>query len=354
MVKDKKIWLMSALGVLIIGIIAFVLWQSYMQHKKKGIISGNGRIEATEINIAPRMAGQILKLLVKEGDYVKAGEILVYMDPDVLEAQLREAQGKLLKARTDVTTSQSKLMQKKSEKAAAEAILVQREAELEVAQKRLARSSKLVEEGATSEQIFDDDTAASKSAEAAVNAARAQLEAAEAAIATAQDEVAAAEAAVEAYIGNVERIKADINDSALKTPRDGRVQYRVAQKGEVVAAGSPILNMVDLSDVYMTFFIPTAYTGKISLGEEARIILDAKPNDVIPAYISFISDVAQFTPKSVETAAEREKLMFRIKAQIPEDYLKEHITTIKTGLPGLAYIRIDPDKPWPDFLEIKN
>ena len=143
MIKDKKTWLMGALGLLIVGILAYVLWQSYMQHKKKDIISGNGRIEATEINIAPRFAGQIKELLVQEGDYVKAGQVLVYMDPDVLEAQLREAKGKLLEARSAVAVNQSKLIQKKSEKAAAEAVLKQREAELEVSEKRLARSSKL-------------------------------------------------------------------------------------------------------------------------------------------------------------------------------------------------------------------
>lgn len=354
MIKDNKKWLAVALGLIIIGILAFVLWQSYMQHKKKDIISGNGRIEATEINIAPRYAGQIKKLLVKEGDYVKAGQILVYMDPDVLEAQLREAKGKLLEAKSSVAINQSKLIQKKSEKAAAEAVLKQREAELEVSEKRLARSSKLVLEGATSQQTADDDSASFKSAAAAKNAAIAQVEADDAAIVTAQEEVAGAKSSVEANEGSVAKIEADIKDSALKTPRDGRVQYRIAQAGEVVSAGGPILSLVDLSDVYMTFFLPTAYAGKVSIGQEVRLILDAAPHYVIPAYVSFISDVAQFTPKTVETATEREKLMFRIKAQIPEDFLKQNIAQIKTGLPGLAYLRLDSEKPWPDNLQINK
>ena len=166
--------------------------------------------------------------------------------------------------------------------------------------------------------------------------------------------MAGAKSSVEANEGSVEKIEADIKDSALKTPRDGRVQYRVAQPGEVVPAGRPVLSLVDLSDVYMTFFLPTAYAGNVSIGEEARLILDAAPQYVIPAYISFISDVAQFTPKSVETATEREKLMFRIKAQIPKEFLKEHIAQIKTGLPGVAYLRLDPEKPWPDYLQINK
>lgn len=346
----KKI-LMIVLGIIIVGILAYVIWQSYELHKEKEIISGNGRIEATEINISPRISQQIKEILVDEGDYVKKGQVLVYMDTDSLEAQLKEAQGKLLQVRSDVATNESKHIQKKSEKASAEAVLKQREAELEVAEKRMARSTKLVKEGATSQQTADDDVATYKSASAAKNAAEAQVEAADAAIKTAQSEIAAAQASVKAYEGTADRIQTDIKDSALKTPRDGRVQYRVAQAGEVIAAGNPVVNLIDLSDVYMTFFLPTFYAGKVSIGEEARIILDAAPHHVIPAYISYISDVAQFTPKSVETATEREKLMFRIKAKIPKEFLEKHITMVKTGLPGVAYVRLDPNKPWPDDLK---
>lgn len=349
---DKKKGFIAVLGLLIIGVAAFMIWQNYIAGKKGNIITGNGRIEATEINIAPRIAGRIKEILVQEGDYVHAGQVVVLMDTNVLEAQLREAQGRLLTAKSAVAINKSKLIQRRSERASVDATLKQREAELEVAQKRLGRSSKLVAEGATSQQTFDDDEATYKSAFAARNAARAQVEAADAAIRTAQEEVIGAEFAVEATIGTLEKIEEDIKDSALKTPRDGRVQYRVAQPGEVIAAGSAAVSLVDLSDVYMTFFLPTAYAGNIALGDEVRLILDAAPHLVIPANISFISDVAQFTPKTVETASEREKLMFRIKAKIPEDLLRSHITQVKTGLPGVAYIRIHSDQPWPDYLQV--
>jgi HlyD family secretion protein len=132
------------------------------------------------------------------------------------------------------------------------------------------------------------------------------------------------------------------------------VQYRVAQPGEVVGAGGRVLSLVDLSDVYMTFFLPTAVVGRIALGTEVRLILDAAPQYVIPAQVSFVADVAQFTPKTVETASERQKLMFRVRAQIPPDLLRKHIAQVKTGLPGMAYIRIDPAVPWPARLRIKT
>jgi HlyD family secretion protein len=139
----------------------------------------------------------------------------------------------------------------------------------------------------------------------------------------------------------------------LKAPRDGRVQYRVSQPGEVLAAGGRVLNMVDLGDVYMTFFLPTAEAGRVAMGAEVRLVLDAIPQYVIPAKATFVADVAQFTPKTVETEEERQKLMFRIKAHIAPDLLRQYIQYVKTGLPGMAYVQLDPDAQWPDKLKIK-
>ena len=179
------------------------------------------------------------------------------------------------------------------------------------------------------------------------------MAAAEAAIGFATAQVVAAESEVEAVQATIERIQADIDDSTLRAPRRGRVQYRVAQPGEVVNAGGAVLNLVDLGDVYMTFFLPTVQAGRVALGAEARIVLDAAPQYVIPAEISFVADVAQFTPKTVETAEERQKLMFRLKAQIPPELLERHVRDVKTGLPGVAYVRLDAAAAWPPDLQVK-
>jgi HlyD family secretion protein len=148
----------------------------------------------------------------------------------------------------------------------------------------------------------------------------------------------------------IERVKADIRDSDLRAPRGGRIQYRVAQPGEVVAGGGRVLNLVDLSDVYMTFFLPETMAGRVGLGSEVRLVLDAAPQYVIPARISFVADVAQFTPKTVETESERQKLMFRVRARIDPALLRRNIQHVKTGLPGMAYVRINPGTPWPEKL----
>jgi len=157
-------------------------------------------------------------------------------------------------------------------------------------------------------------------------------------------------AATEATIA---RVEADIQDSQLKSPRAGRVQYRIAQPGEVLAAGGKVLNLVDLSDVYMTFFLPETVVGKVALGSEVHLVLDAAQQYVIPAKISYVASTAQFTPKTVETASERQKLMFRVKAQISRELLQKHLKLVKTGVPGMAWLKLDPQAKWPANLEVK-
>jgi HlyD family secretion protein len=353
MTVQQKKWLIRIAVALAVVVLALLAWQRYADRPDEGLAGGNGRIEATEIDVAAKIAGRIKEILVREGDFVTAGQVVAMMDTDVLEAQLREAKARLQQAQSDSAIARSQLVQRESEKAAALAVVGQREAELAVARKRLARSTTLAAEGATSQQEEDDDRARVQSGSAAVAAARAQVAASEAAIVTAREQVAGKESAIEAAQATVERIQADIRDSALKSPRSGRIQYRVAQPGEVVGAGGRVLSLVDLSDVYMTFFLPTAVVGKVALGTEVRLVLDAAPQYAIPAKVSFIADVAQFTPKTVETASEREKLMFRVRAQIPVELLQKYITQVKTGLPGVAYVRLDPTAEWPYRLREK-
>jgi HlyD family secretion protein len=185
---------------------------------------------------------------------------------------------------------------------------------------------------------------------AVLEAAKAQVAAAAAAIEAAQAQVIGAESAVRAAQATVARIQADITDSILVSPRDGRVQFRVSQPGEVVSAGGKLLNVVDLTDVYMTFFLPESVAGRVALGAPVRIILDAAPEYVIPASISFVASTAQFTPKTVETASERQKLMFRVKARLDPALLRKYLTQVKTGLPGVAWVRLDNALDWPDAL----
>ena len=350
----KKKNLTTAVVVVIAAGAALYAWHALKPHGlPEGFASSNGRIEATEIDVAAKIAGRIQEILVKEGDLVTAGQLLARMDTSVLQAQRREAEAQLKVALVAVDTAKLMVAQREAEKEAAQSVVEQRAAELDAAEKRLARTEPLVKERAVTALQVDDDRARVQAGKAAVSAAKAQVAASDSEIGSARSQVATAEANVEGARANIQRIQADINDSDLKSPKGGRVQYKIAEAGEVVAAGGRVLNLVDLSEVYMTFYLPTATAGRIAEGADVHLVLDAYPQYVLPAKATFVSDVAQFTPKTVQTQEERLKLTFRIKAHIAPDLLKQHIKEVKTGLPGVAYVQLDRMAAWPQQLQLR-
>jgi HlyD family secretion protein len=292
-------------------------------------------------------------ILVTEGEFVKAGQALAKMQIESLQAQRQEAVARLQQAQQAVSGAQVQVALQESNYQAALAVVAQRESDLDTAQRRLPRSERLAQEGFFSNQLLDDDRAKVRSMAAALLAARAQAGAAQVGIAAARNQVSGAEANVHALEATLVRIDVDLEDSILKAPRDGRVQFLVAQAGEVVGGGGRVLSLIDLTDVYMTFFLPETVAGRVALNSEVRIVLDAAPQFVIPAKVSFVASAAQFTPKSVETASERQKLMFRVRAQIAPALLQRHLEQVKTGLPGVAWLKLDPNKQWPEQLTVK-
>jgi HlyD family secretion protein len=349
-VKSLKNWIVAIVVIAVVAGAYYGLRIYDASGLPAGIAGGNGRIEATEIDISTKTAGRIKEILVEEGSFVTAGQVLATMDTQQLEAQKKQAEASLQRAVISVDTARSLLSQREAEREAAAAVIGQHEAEQDAAERKLARTEQLIRTNTTSLQTLDDDRASAQRARAAVAAAKASLSASDAAIGAAKAQITDAEASVVAAQAAIESIVADINDSTLRSPREGRVQYRVAQPGEVLSSGGRVLNIVDLSDVYMTFFLPTEQAGRIQMGSEVRLVLDAAPQYVIPATASFVADVAQFTPKTVETEEERQKLMFRIRAKISPELLREHIQYVKTGLPGMAYVRIAQDAEWPAHL----
>lgn len=288
-----------------------------------GIVSGNGRIEARQISIAPRTAARVLEVLATEGDLVAPETVLARMDTAELEAERDRAEAEAALARESLEE--------------AKAVVLQRESELRLADQVLERAVSLVERGHLPEATFEARQSARDVAQASLNAAKA-------AAATAERRIAAAEA-------EVHKIEEQIEDATLIAPTAGRVLYRLAAPGEVVAAGQPVITLLDLADVYMEIFLPAMDAGRIALGDEARIALDVMPGFAIPATVSFVSPEAQFTPKQVETLEEREKLVFRVRLRIPPDLVERNIEHVKTGLRGVGYVKLRPSVAWPERLE---
>lgn len=351
--ERKKVpvkWLIAAAVLAAVGIFA---WQELRPRGLgDGFASGNGRIEATDIDVATKLPGRIIAINVDEGDFVQPGQILASMDTASLEAQLTQARADVARAQNAILTARALVAQRQSEKDAAQAVVLQRQAELDAADKRFHRSDVLVQRNALARQQLDDDRANMLSARAALVASRAQVLSAEAAIRATESQVIEAESNLDAVKASVTRLQVDVDDSQLKTDRIARVQYRVAEPGEVLQAGGKVLNLVDLTDVYMTFFLPTRQAGRVAMGSDVRLVLDAMPQSVLPAKVSYVASVAQFTPKTVETEVEREKLMFRLKARIDPALLRKHLKQIKTGLPGVAYVKLDDTAQWPERLQV--
>jgi HlyD family secretion protein len=306
--------------------LAAFAWQ-YLQPPglPEHIASGNGRLEATEVDVTAKFAGRLADVTVREGDDVTAGQVLARLDVRELEAELRQAQALVKQAR--------------KQRGAAAAVIAQRSSEVVLAEKNLARARELYEnQNIPIEQL--------QRGEAAVQAARAVRAAAEADLAT-------AEAAIEAAAARVESVRTRIDDSVLTSPLAGRVLYRLAEPGEVLPAGGKVFTVLDLTDASMTIFLPTLQAGRLRINDEARIVLDAIPDYTIPATVSFVSPEAQFTPKEVETRTEREKLMFRVKVRIDPALLAQHRAIMKTGVPGVAYVRLGDDVAWPQALRVR-
>lgn len=345
---------------LIIIAAAGLLFHQIVNYRKNAIYRnpafahGNGRLEATEVNIAAKMAGRIEKIYVNDGDFVHKGQLLALMQTDVLEAELSQALARKNQALAALSAAEAAIELRKSELEAAEAGVQQRESAFEGAKKRFERAARLLKDAAVSQQNYEVDETYFQTCEAELSAARAARQKAHAAIDAAHADASGARANINAAAADISRIQADLTDCRLTSPLSGRIQYRIAQPGEVLSAGGKLLNLIDLSDVYMTFFLPEKTAGKVKIGTPVRLLLDAAPDMPIPAHVFFVSSTAQFTPKSVETDIERQKLMFRIKARIPPDLLNRHLNLVKTGLPGVAWVKLDDKIPWPEFLRLRS
>ena len=304
--KLKKFLTFAVVAIAVLGV-AWYVYHRYqvnqaLRHPK--FYSGNGRLEATEVYVSSKLAGRIDNIFVKEGDLVRKGDKLVQMETDSLIAERNRIIAQIENCKAEVKKKQSSL---------------------DFTKYKYDQHKKLLSTNATAEQKEKE---------------------AETAYLNAVAELASAKANVNIQQAELEKVNVDIKDSLLIAKYDGRIQNLLAHEGEVLSAGGRVMNIIALTDVYMTFFLPTSVAGKVKIGAEVKLIFDAAPDYPINAKVTFVDPVAQFTPKSVETQVEREKLMFRIKASIDPKLLEKHLELVKTGIPGVAWVKLAPDAKW--------
>lgn len=349
------------IGVIVIGL-AWFFWRQQTNKVPEGFLVAGGRIEGREVNVSSRVQGRVLKLLADEGNAVKKGQILAVLDSEQIQAQVISAQENLKAAQLqneqagydlDYTRRNSDAATL-SAMASAENVQAQLEkakAVRQIAESNYRRYLKLYRDGAVSAREFDSKKLDYDSSMADVNAVIQLHEAAKANLAAAQSskiaieikqkQFEASQANVEAYRGKLAELLANQKELQVQSPVDGTIITRPVEAGQVVNAVSPLFVIIDLQNIYMKIYIPEQQVGKLRLGSEARIYVDAYRDKYFAGKVTRISDQAQFTPKNVETKEERVKLVFAVEVAVenPDGLLKP-------GMPGDVILRWKEDLPW--------
>ena len=315
------------IAVIVVGAAALLGWKFYKDKRAEalpdGIASGNGRIEAKLVDLSAKEPLRVKEVLVNEGDLVKPGQVAVKLDTVTLDAELAESMASVAAARQQL--------------AVVNASISRRQSEIELARIETERVGNMLKDNASSQREYDVRKMTLATSTSALAEEMAKLDAA-------KQDVLVAEA-------NVATIRTRIADATLISPVMGRVLYRLAEPGEVLAAGGKAITLVNLEDVYMEIFLPSSEASALKVGSEGRVTMDYAPGRSTVAYVTFISPEAQFTPKEVETKSERDKLMFRVKLQIPKELVGHYIESIKTGVRGVGYVRTNESVAWPKWVE---
>ena len=304
LLRNKKLIIIIVLA----AIVAAVAWYFLKPSAgPEGLASGNGRLEATETAVSTKVQGKLTEVFFREGADLKVDEVAAQLDDIPLKADIKAAQAVAEQAREDVKSAMS---------------------QQELAGVTLRRTQELIKKGFISAAQLDKDVSAMRTANASLAAAKSRVAEADAKVAS---------------------LQANLNDLTLKSPVNGRILYRLAEPGEVLPAGGRVFSMLDLNDVYLS----AADSGNVQLGSDARILLDALPDMPIPCKVTYVSPKNQFTPKEVETKDEREKFMFRVKLKVDPDWLAQNATIAKPGMPGIGWVKTNPDAVWPANLQVK-
>ena len=308
LLRNKKLIIIIVLA----AIVAAVAWYFLKPSAgPEGLASGNGRLEATETAVSTKVQGKLTEVFFREGADLKVDEVAAQLDDIPLKADIKAAQAVAEQAREDVKSAMS---------------------QQELAGVTLRRTQELIKKGFISAAQLDKDVSAMRTANASLAAAKSRDAEADARVAS---------------------LQANLNDLTLKSPVNGRILYRLAEPGEVLPAGGRVFSMLDLNDVYMYIYLSAADSGNVQLGSDARILLDALPDMPIPCKVTYVSPKNQFTPKEVETKDEREKFMFRVKLKVDPDWLAQNAPIAKPGMPGIGWVKTNPDAVWPANLQVK-
>lgn len=354
-------WAIAVLVLVVAGIVVY----DRIRHAPlpEGLVQTNGRIEGDTIAVAGKYPGKVTERLVEEGDKVQAGQVVVRLDDEEAQARLKQAEAAVaaLEAQRNAAETGLEVLRRDVPLgiAMAQAEVQARGAALKAAQEAEAQMRKdrermkdLAARGSVEAHREEEMSLRWQSALAELRGAQAGRLASEKQLSRArlrQDEIVAREKELQAISAQINQVKAALEEAkvavgnlVIHAPANGTVVAKLVEPGEVVAAGTPLLEIVDLEHLYLKAYVEGRYLGKLKVGLPARLYVDAFPDKSFPAELRYIASKAEFTPKEVQTPEERTKLVYATKI-----YLTENTGGLLTpGMSADAVIRWKEGVSW--------
>lgn len=386
----RRYLLIFGLFIILAGF-AFTLWFYFLRGKEaEGIFEASGTVRGTEVTVGSKLAGKVETLAVKEGQAVNPGDLIAKISSKEIEARveqakaqvdasknrLKEIEASIKGINTSIEQAEANLKfikedsfhrihQAEATRARTGADVNEAESQWNLAKKDYERYSELIKGGIISQRQFEEVEAKFKSSEARLDASKKAREEAKAAMERAEastldvkakekeykglrDErerikatYGTAKNQMEGAVARLKEIEATFKDTEILAPSRGTVINKLVEQGELVSEGTPVVRLIDLSDIYVKVYIPEKDIGKVRLGNPARIYADAFPDRFFEGKAIEVSQQAEFTPKEVHMKEERTKLVFGVKVGIknPEGYLKP-------GMPVDVKVRWKEDAKW--------
>jgi HlyD family secretion protein len=315
----NRSWLYALVGVVVVTIASYTFYAfTRPEPLPEGFLYGSGHIEGTEVRIASDVAGRVVEERMPEGQTVATGAALVTIDPTVSRDRLAAVEGDFAALREN--------------RAVLAAQIATWAHHVETAQGQLARVERLVQSRVASEESRDTARDAARQAEGELRRLEAQNK-------SLDEQIASAEARTELARTELER-------TTVYAPQDGTVLVRAVEAGEVVQVGQPLALLVDLSRLELKVYLAVDELGKVRLGDEAKVRVDAYPEELFAAKVARVDDYAQFTPRDIHVPDERTQMVYGVTLALDNPERR-----LKPGMPADAWIRFD-DLPWPERLPI--
>lgn len=335
--------IVASVVILILAGVGFGVWRVffYVPPLPANIVPLSGRIEGDDSAVSPKTSGRILEIRVREGDSVSTGDIIAVLDDEQLRARVEQAQAQLQQAEAKARSARDQIAVLEEQLRQEEANVAQQEAAHDIAAFDKEAYTRLAQSGAVSERQGKQAVSTANQQAAAVAGAKRRVAGVNMQLAQQQAAIADAMASVGQAQAQLTEARENRQDLTVKAPFDGTVVTRVAEPGEVITAGTPVITLLDLSKVYLRGFIPEGQIGKVKVGQAAHVYLDSNPTQPVDAYVSRIDPQATFTPENTYFRDDRVKQVVGVKLQ-----LKAALGYAKPGMPSDGEILVAGDR-WP-------